>query len=42
MTRVLEEGEDASTQTIWINTNPIPSPEEYEAEAEVSGAEAPT
>ena len=42
MTRVLGEGEKASTSTVQIYTNPIPCPEEYETEVEVSSAEGLT
>ena len=41
-TKILEEGEDASAPTIWINADPILSTEEYETEVEVSGAKALT
>ena len=41
MTRVPQKAEDTSAPTVWINTDPIPSPEEHEAEVEVSGAKPP-
>ena len=42
MTRVPEAQENTSASTDWIDTNPIPCPEEYETVVEVSSAESPT